>query len=264
MGGSGHVVIRWCRDAPGRGRRSRPVVGQPVVVGPRRHPHRTRRPQPRRQRGVGGAAVQRRVRPVAGGAHVPRPVLPNPRRRRLGPAPRRRRRRAGRARDGPGGRRLLHQPRAHARGARPGGAPLGPRGVVGRWPRLLRHHLRGGTHCEWSWIPVVCAATGYGLAIADHFTTAWFDRYLHPSPSRQAAGGDALLLGPVPDGATGGIDELAHRANFLSVRLLSAYRCRCAPGGETVVVSDIRAAAGLSPVGDWAGANADRPAVRPD
>lgn len=43
----------------------------------------------------------------------------------------------------------------------------------------------------------------------------------------------------------------------------SAYRCHCAPGGATVAVSDIRAAVGLSPVGDWAGANADRPAVRP-
>lgn len=122
--------------------------------------------------------------------------------------------------------------------------------------------VRGGTHCEWSWIPAICAATGYGLTTADFYTQAWFDRYLHADPARQAAGGAALLGGPVPDGLTSGADELPWRANFLSVRYRSAYTCECAPGGGVVSVGDVRAAAGLSPVGDWVGANADRPAPR--
>lgn len=124
--------------------------------------------------------------------------------------------------------------------------------------------FRGGTHCEWSWIPAICAATGYGLATADHYTMAWFDRYLHADPARQATGGAALLGGPVPDGLTDGADELPWRANFLSVRYRSAYTCECTPGGGVVSVDDVRAAVGLSPVGDWAGANADRPAARLD
>lgn len=123
--------------------------------------------------------------------------------------------------------------------------------------------VRGGTHCEWSWIPAVCAATGYGLATVGYYSVAWFDRYLHPSAARQRAAGRALVEGPVPDGASGGVDELPWRADFLSARYRSAYACRCLLGGRASVVDDIRAAAGLSPVGDWAGANADTPAPRP-
>lgn len=122
--------------------------------------------------------------------------------------------------------------------------------------------FRGGTHCEWSWIPIICMATGYGLRTADFYTTAWLDRYVHPDRRRQAAAGRALIDGPVPDGATGGADEFAYRANFFSARSLSAYDCRCSPTGPRRSVIDLRAASGLSPVGDWAGANADTPAVR--
>jgi hypothetical protein len=123
--------------------------------------------------------------------------------------------------------------------------------------------VRGGTHCEWSWIPAVCAATGYGQATAGYYTLAWFDRYLHPSTQRQISGGTRLLAGPVPDGRTGGVDQLPWRADFLSVRYRSAFSCRCMPGDTRRSTADIRAFAGLSPVGDWAAANADRPAVRP-
>jgi hypothetical protein len=122
--------------------------------------------------------------------------------------------------------------------------------------------IRGGTHCEWSWIPVICLATGYGLPSVDHYTRAWFDRYLHPDPARRAAAGHALLESPVPDGATFGADELPWRANFLSARFRSGYTCECVPGGVIESTDDIRATVGLSPVGDWAGANADRPAPR--
>lgn len=123
--------------------------------------------------------------------------------------------------------------------------------------------FRGGTHCEWSWIPAICVATGYGLRTADFYTLAWLDRYVHPDQERRRAAGDALVTGPVPDGLTGGADEFAFRADFLSARYLSAYDCRCALSGPRQAVDDVRAAAGLSPVGDWAGANADMPAVRP-
>ena len=128
--------------------------------------------------------------------------------------------------------------------------------------RHLRITFRGGTHCEWSWIPAICAATGYGLATADFYTRAWFDRWLHPDPARQAAAGQALLDGPVPDGLTGGLDEWAWRANFLSVRFRSAYTCECVPGGPTVSVSRHPRRCGPVTVGDWAGANADLPAPR--
>lgn len=123
--------------------------------------------------------------------------------------------------------------------------------------------FRGGTHCEWSWIPLICVATGYGLRTADFYTTAWLDRYVHPDRGRRAAAGRALIEGPVPDGTTGGADEFAYRANFFSARYLSAYDCRCSLTGPRTSVVDVRAASGLSPVGDWAGANADSPAVRP-
>jgi hypothetical protein len=123
--------------------------------------------------------------------------------------------------------------------------------------------VRGGTHCEWSWIPAICAATGYGQAQAGYYTLAWFDRYLPPTHARQRSGGDRLLTGPVPDGLTGGADELPWRADFFSARHRSAFTCRCAVGGGVRSVPDVRAFAGLSPVGDWAGADADRPGVRP-
>lgn len=123
--------------------------------------------------------------------------------------------------------------------------------------------VRGGTHCEWSWIPVICNATGYGLPAADFYTLAWFDRYVQGGARRRAAAGRALLEGPVPDQVTGGADQLPWRANFFSARYRSAYDCRCAPGAGRATSADVRASVGLSPVGDWAGANADRPAIRP-
>lgn len=122
--------------------------------------------------------------------------------------------------------------------------------------------IRGGTHCEWSWIPVICAATSYGLPSVDLYTRAWFDRYLHPAPDRRVSGGRTLVDAPRPDQFTSGADQLPWRANFLSVRVRSAYACRCIVGSQRTVVDDIRAHVGLSPVGDWAGANRDLPAVR--
>lgn len=70
-----------------------------------------------------------------------------------------------------------------------------------------------------------------------------------------------LLTGPIPDGETGGRDEYAWRANFFSARYLSAFAFADTVGRQRAA-RDLRAYAGLSPGGDWAGANDDRPAER--
>ena len=57
--------------------------------------------------------------------------------------------------------------------------------------------VRGGTHLEWSYIPLILPATSYGIVQAGYYTLAWFDRYVHPSAARQAAGSTALVAGPV-------------------------------------------------------------------
>ncbi len=121
--------------------------------------------------------------------------------------------------------------------------------------------VRGGTHLEWSFIPFLLPATSYGIDTAAYYTLAWFDRYLHPDPARRRIGADALLSGPVPDRATGGADELPWRANFLSARSASAFHLHAF--GEVHDAADLRAYGGVSPVGDWPGANADHPAPRP-
>ncbi len=66
----------------------------------------------------------------------------------------------------------------------------------------------------------------------------------------------------MPDGATFGADELPWRASSLSARFRSGYTCSASPAALIESTDDIRATVGLSPVGDWAGANADRPAPR--
>jgi hypothetical protein len=122
--------------------------------------------------------------------------------------------------------------------------------------------VRAGTHAEWSFIPLIIPATSYGIDTAGYYTLAWFDRYVHPSPSRQAVASEALRTGPVPDGLTAGADEWAWRGHFLSARRSSAFRFH-APDGALLEAEDLRAYAGLSRVGDWAGANADTMAWRP-
>lgn len=138
--------------------------------------------------------------------------------------------------------------------------------------------VRAGTHAEWSFIPLIIPATSYGIDTAGYYTLAWFDRYVHPSAERRAVASEALRTGPIPDGRTAGADEWAWRANFLSARRLSAFRFHAPPAlppGASAIptgrgpapvlheATDLRAYAGLSPVGDWAGANADQMAARP-
>ena len=104
----------------------------------------------------------------------------------------------------------------------------------------------------------ILPATSYGIDTAGYYTLAWFDRYVHrrPRPRRQAAT-DALLDGPDPRRH----DRRSRRVGrggrtSCSARYLSAFSFHGADGARHEAI-DLRAYAGLSPVGDWAGANAD-------
>jgi hypothetical protein len=109
--------------------------------------------------------------------------------------------------------------------------------------------IRGGTHLEWSYIPLISMATNYGRHTIGFYTLAWMDRWLATSGRVRARALSALVDGPRADHIA---VEAPWRANYFSARYLSAFSLR----GTTVV--DLRRYGGTSPVGDWAGANADR------
>jgi hypothetical protein len=111
--------------------------------------------------------------------------------------------------------------------------------------------VRGGTHLEWTQIPYILPATAYGTKLADYYTLAWFDRWVQGDSVVAADADQRLRNGPQALGPNGETD-VAWNAHHLSARRLSAFFL----GGQEV--RDLRAYAGLSPVGDWAGANADR------
>lgn len=116
--------------------------------------------------------------------------------------------------------------------------------------------VRGGTHLEWTEVPYILPSTLYGTAQADYYTLAWMDRFVHPDPARRAAALDLLLTGPIPSAEERAANAvLPWRANLMSARYQGAFWLR--DGGATHAATDLRAYAGLSPVGDWAGANAD-------
>jgi dienelactone hydrolase len=119
--------------------------------------------------------------------------------------------------------------------------------------------VRGGTHIEWIDVPYILPSTTYGVRQAEYYTRAWIDRYLSPSPAARRNGADALLAGPRVE--PGAADQLPWRASFFSARSLGAFAFRDAAGGLRTT-DDLRAYGGVSAVGDWAGANADRPALR--
>jgi hypothetical protein len=108
--------------------------------------------------------------------------------------------------------------------------------------------VRGGTHLEWSYIPFISMATTYGRHQIAFYTLAWMDHWLAPH-RRQRQALRALLDGPRRQGIA---VEAPWRANYFSARYLGAFSL----SGTTVV--DLRKYGGASPVGDWAGANADR------
>jgi dienelactone hydrolase len=105
--------------------------------------------------------------------------------------------------------------------------------------------IRGGTHIEWTEIPWILPATAYGTQLADYYTLAWFDRYVmgDTGATQRLVDGPHALSDP----------DTPWNAHHLSTRYLSAFSLTGV--GEVV---DLRADAGLSEVGDWAGSNADR------
>jgi hypothetical protein len=141
--------------------------------------------------------------------------------------------------------------------------------------------IRGGTHSEWTEVPFILPTTTYGTALADYYALAFFDRYVHPDEDRQARALDLLLSGPIQtaeERAEG--TALPWRANQMSVRYQGAFRLTldraigvpstAEPSSyvldrrsNVVTARDLRVYAGLSPVGDWTGANADMPTVLP-
>lgn len=117
--------------------------------------------------------------------------------------------------------------------------------------------VRGGTHIEWVDVPYILPSTTYGNRMADHYTLAWMQRYVSPSASTRAAAGAELLAAPK---RTGGAAQKPWRADFMSARYLGGFAFHDARG-LLHRTNDIRAYGGASKVGDWAGANTDKPAV---
>jgi len=114
--------------------------------------------------------------------------------------------------------------------------------------------VRGGTHLEWSYIPFISLATSYGRHQIGYYTLAWFDRWLSSSGAVRADALQRLLSGPIAQNIP---VEAPWRANYMSARYLGGFRLTGA-GGKVTQVLDLRKYGGTSPVGDWAGANADR------
>ena len=112
--------------------------------------------------------------------------------------------------------------------------------------------IRGGTHLDFSLVPYHGPATRYGPHLAAYYTVAWMDRFVREAPNRRRAGYRALVSGPKSRPGQ------PWSANHFSARRFSAMSLR-RPGSDRVTASttDLRAWAGRSKVGDWAGANRD-------
>ena len=119
---------------------------------------------------------------------------------------------------------------------------------------VFTYVVRGGTHIEWSQVPYT-AATTYGVHMNVFYTLNWLNRFVWPDADVNQRAYEALLAGPKSDPN----DPARAAANYMSVRRYSAFRLTSPDGSRHDETTDIRGGyAGLSPVGDWAGANADR------
>lgn len=116
---------------------------------------------------------------------------------------------------------------------------------------VFMYVVRAGTHIEWSQVPYTSATT-YGAPMNAHYTAAWLDRWLPRDEATRAQAYQTLLASPV--------DEPARpwSASHFSTRRFSAMTLRSPDGALETRSTDLRAWAGRSPVGDWAGSNADR------
>lgn len=112
--------------------------------------------------------------------------------------------------------------------------------------------VRGGVHTEWAVYPLISLGTAYGTMMANYYSLAWFDRYVKGDP--MATG--RILAGPTArDPRLPQPNDVAWNAHHFSVRYLSAWHLH--DGAKLVDATDLRRVAKLSPVADWAGANAD-------
>lgn len=100
--------------------------------------------------------------------------------------------------------------------------------------------VRGGTHAEWTEIPYIVSATRYGNLQSAYYTLAWLDLHVKDDP----VGLGALQAGPIPTEDAG--SHAPWRASLFSGK----YRSACATAGWEA--PDLRAYAGVAPVGDWA------------
>ena len=136
--------------------------------------------------------------------------------------------------------------------------PNAHRGALDKWTAAgldtYAFSVRGGTHVEWSYIPLISLATSYGRHQVGYYTLAWFDRWLSPSSKVRADALQRLITGPIAQHIP---VEAPWRANYMSGRYLGGFRLTGA-GGKVTQVLDLRKYGGTSLVGDWAGANADR------
>jgi hypothetical protein len=116
--------------------------------------------------------------------------------------------------------------------------------------------VRGGTHAEWSQVPYLISATRYGVPQAQHYTLAWLDTHVAGDRTKAGGGFRALVDGPVPAEPAGA--HLDHRASLFSGRYRSACQVTSPVRPNDVFASeDLRAYAGVAPVGDWAALNAE-------
>jgi hypothetical protein len=136
--------------------------------------------------------------------------------------------------------------------------PTGARAADGfQGPHYLAHDLDNVARSTTRGRQVASALDlDYGYALLG----ATAETYL-ANVARQVAS-DVLARSPLVDGRTDGADELPWTASFLSARHRSAFAFHDARGGLRLV-GDVRAYGGSSPVGDWAGANADQAEPRP-
>lgn len=100
--------------------------------------------------------------------------------------------------------------------------------------------VRGGTHAEWTEIPLIVSATRYGNLQSAYYTAAWLDLHVKEDPLAL----DALQAGPLDSLQPWGAPLLSGK-----------YRSACAAAGWEA--GDLRGYAGAAAVGDWAALNAE-------
>lgn len=116
--------------------------------------------------------------------------------------------------------------------------------------------VRGGTHMEWVDVPYILPSTTYGIRLVDHYTLAWINRYLSPDANVRAAAGNELVNAPKRVGTSA--TQKPWRADFMSARYRGGFAFHTTDG-QLHTTNDLRAYGGASKVGDWGGANANKP-----